>query len=831
MIQGREEPFPDVELNSPTGVFLITEDSMGVAGGVAETLQQKGAQTVIITSAELQQPENLAEIVNSRGPVNGIVHLAPLCPLTVPEKLSEWRSYTSGHVKSLFQLLKLSTPTKVLAASLLGGKFGRDGYCGPGLPTGGSSNGLLKTLVAERPGVDAKAIDFDNKLDKDTIAKHICQELMLPGDFQRRVGTAHLTGVKENWGRVEIGYPQGKRTVFDTVPAPLGFPGSAREGGRVQLIPSEDWVVLVTGGARGITAEIAKDLAAYGITMIVVGRSPEPREAESPETAGIFDVGSLRKVLLQKARKQGLSCTPVQIERQILEIKRDRAIRRNMESFREAGAKVEYRVADVRDEAEFGNLINEIYQRYDRLDAVIHGAGIIEDKLIADQTPASFDRVFDTKVDSALIIAQHVRPETLKLLVFFTSIAGTYGNRGQSDYAAANEVVNRLAWQLEEKWENTRVVAINWGPWDTTGMASAEVKRKFREQGVIPIPLEAGRQFFIDEVLYGKKGETEIIAGDGPWDGKIKNGDKATGNTKQPLRLPFLGESTPHIQPNGNIILEHTFSLTLDPYLGDHRLDGKPVVPATVALEWLAEVVQAGWPDWTVTGVRDLRVLRGLVLETAAGKRVLFKARAATHADAEFLTVRAEILDPVGQMPFYRAELVLEPEIGEYRDGPTGSLSSGRQIESKIAYQDYLFHGPSFHLVTAFDRLNEQGIDAWVKPSHPREWLNIQDRHSEPRWLFDPGLMDTAPQMAMVWTRVQRDTSSLPSRLGAVTRYRSSRLPTKALQLAFRVGQVSDHSITYDAIFYDENGMVHFYLQDIESTSSPKLNRLAMQND
>jgi hypothetical protein len=69
--------------------------------------------------------------------------------------------------------------------------------------------------------------------------------------------------------------------------------------------------------------------------------------------------------------------------------------------------------------------------------------------------------------------------------------------------------MNRLAWQMDEQWTNTRVVAINWGPWDTTGMASEEVKRQFRERGIIPIPLAAGRQFFIDELSYGHKGETK----------------------------------------------------------------------------------------------------------------------------------------------------------------------------------------------------------------------------------------------------------------------------------------------------------------------------------
>ena len=71
---------------------------------------------------------------------------------------------------------------------------------------------------------------------------------------------------------------------------------------------------------------------------------------------------------------------------------------------------------------------------------------------------------------------------------------------------------------MDRKWQNTRVVAINWGPWDTAGMASDDVKRQFRERGIIPIPLDAGCQFFVEELRYGKKGETEVIAGEGPWE-------------------------------------------------------------------------------------------------------------------------------------------------------------------------------------------------------------------------------------------------------------------------------------------------------------------------
>jgi hypothetical protein len=86
--------------------------------------------------------------------------------------------------------------------------------------------------------------------------------------------------------------------------------------------------------------------------------------------------------------------------------------------------------------------------------------------------------------------------------------------------------------------------------------------------------------------------------------------------------------------------------------------------------------------------------------------------------------------------------------------------------------------------------------------------------------------MDTAPQLAIVWARVQKGTTALPSRFGSVTRYgKSSR--QNPLQLALRVNQVQEHMLVYDAIFTDEKGNVRFYLKDVESSCNTALNRLA----
>lgn len=820
-MQAQVEALPSQQLVSLTGLFLITEDGLSVASHVAAALQQKGATTAILNTSTLAEPEKLeqaiAQLRQLHGSVTGIIHLVPLAALELPETLAGWRQITQIHCKSLFQLLHLCAADLqqagqqqmgcVVAASLLGGYFGRQGQGISGLPSAGSNTGFLKTLVTEWPGVRAKAIDFDNSLSPVSIAEQIVKELL-------------------SSGRLEVGYPQGQRTIFQTVTANL-----ARENQPAPLTPTSEWVVLVTGGARGITAEIVNDLAQSGLKLVITGRAAEP-VAETTDTAGIEDITVLRRVLLQRARTQGLTPTPMQIERQLQDLLRDRAIANNLQQFRQAGAQVEYIAVDVRNAEEFGPAINSIYTRYGRLDAVIHGAGIIEDKLIADKNFASLERVFDTKADSTFLLCRYLKPESLKLLVLFSSVAGRYGNRGQSDYAAANEVMNRFAWHMARSWSNTRVVAINWGPWDTTGMASEEVKRQFRERGIIPIPLSAGRQFFIDELHYGRKGETEVVAGEGPWEAyeanlnSLKGSGEQGAGSKEQIRAntPYLLlPSAPQLQPNGTVTLEHTFSLATDPYLQDHRLDGKPVLPAAGALEWFGEFVQSAWPEWQVSEVCQLRVLRGLVLDTEAGKKVLFKARASSHADSESLQVAAEIVDPERNIPFYRASVILRPQWSEPPASEILPLSSGKKLQPAVAYDTYLFHGQRFQLITAIDRLNDAGIDAQVMPSRPTAWLNSQPIAN---WLFDPGLIDVAPQLAIVWARVQRGTTALPARFGSVKRYGQS-MPNGQLRIAFRVNRFDDHSLNYDAVFIDENGYVRFHLKDIESTCNTALNRLA----
>jgi NAD(P)-dependent dehydrogenase (short-subunit alcohol dehydrogenase family) len=140
---------------------------------------------------------------------------------------------------------------------------------------------------------------------------------------------------------------------------------------------------------------------------------------------------------------------------------------------------------------------------------VIHGAGVIEDKLLRDKSTESFDRVFDTKVRGALMLYNLLRND-VKFVVFFSSVASAFGNRGQIDYAAANDVLDKMAPALRARIGG-RVLSVNWGPWAGTGMVSPQLEREYASKGIGLIPLRAGIDALLNELARDDYETTQVV--------------------------------------------------------------------------------------------------------------------------------------------------------------------------------------------------------------------------------------------------------------------------------------------------------------------------------
>ena len=497
------------------GLTLVTDDGGGVAAAVCARLRAAGDRAVLLRQRggpiELLPGELFADWANAAeadralarlrqtGSVAAVLHLAPLAAAPSLDALTmgQWRHRVHADLRQLHLLVRSSSAdlraagrargAAILAATALGGDFGQGGRIDR--PTHGGVVGYMRTAAIEFPEVRTRIVDFDAAEPVERAADRIVAEL-------------------DSDGPLEIGYSGSTRVTLAASLAPLEPAGAVP-------ITSQS-VVLLTGGARGITAELAIELAhRFRPTLVLAGLSPVPAEVEDRATADL-DGSVLKSALAAQLARGQATVRPVEVERAYQRVVRGREIRRTLATCQAAGARVEYRQADVRDEASLASLLDDVYKRHRRIDVLVHGAGIIEDKLIEDKTPESFDRVVHTKADSLFTLVRRLRADAPAVLVLMSSVTAAFGNRGQADYGAANGVYNAMAQMLSAR-RGGRAVAINWGPWDKLGMASEEVRRQFLARGITPIDPAAGVQAVLAELASGAQADAVVVLGDGPW--------------------------------------------------------------------------------------------------------------------------------------------------------------------------------------------------------------------------------------------------------------------------------------------------------------------------
>ena len=351
----------------------------------------------------------------------------------------------------------------------------------------GGLDGLYKTAAREYPERRVRLASMDAAFDIDAVAAVVKAELA------QADGPSHVT-----W----TGTDRATR-----LPELAPFLGDA-----TSFPLDDDSVVLVTGGARGITARIAEAMAReVACTYVLVGRSPLSDVVEPPDIAAADDAQALRRAFVARGLR-----SPAAIESEIRKVTSTREVRATLQAIEDAGATVAYRALDVRDDVALGALLDELYAAHGRIDGVVHGAGVLEDKLMRDKSPESFERVFETKVAAARTLASRLKEDT-RFVVFFGSISGVFGNRGQADYAAANATLDALAAELGDRISG-RVVSIDWGPWGGAGMVSPELARAYAKRGIPLIPLEEGITAFLDELKRGTRDDRQIIWQAGPAD-------------------------------------------------------------------------------------------------------------------------------------------------------------------------------------------------------------------------------------------------------------------------------------------------------------------------
>ena len=141
----------------------------------------------------------------------------------------------------------------------------------------------------------------------------------------------------------------------------------------------------------------------------------------------------------------------------------------------EAGAKVLIVQADIAYAADVQRLLAAT-QALAPLRGIIHAAGVIDDGLLLQQTAARFAQVMAPKVAGTWHLHSQTCELPLDFFVLFSSVSSMLGNRGQSNYAAANAFMDALAQQRQQA--GLPALSINWGGWAEIGLAATLVKEQ-----------------------------------------------------------------------------------------------------------------------------------------------------------------------------------------------------------------------------------------------------------------------------------------------------------------------------------------------------------------
>ncbi|MCD2104584.1 type I polyketide synthase [Rhodococcus erythropolis] len=450
----------------------------------------------------------------------------------------------------------------------LDGALGFAGSVDPVCALIGGVGGIVKTLAAERLGLFCRNIDVHPAVGADALVDTLLVEI---SDAAIDTLEVAIDDNGDRWTLVPSLHGASSYTVVD--PAAIM---SATE-------LTESDVVLVTGGARGVTALCARELGRHtAARFVLLGRTdpdPEPDWAH-----GVNDAG-LQSAALTVMGKSG--ATPRDIGRACAAVRAGREI---AESLKDLGDRAQYIAVDVTDVDAVGAALSSLASE---VTVVVHGAGVLADSAIGAKTVAEISRVLDPKITGlgAVLAALDTSQGPLRRIVLFTSVAGLYGNSGQSDYAAANEALARFAAAHVSSRPDLHVTAIDWGAWDG-GMVTAELRAHFLGRGVTLLDPSVGARAFAEQFTPDRRDDVVVLVGEAA---SLTEGS------------PTLGEPF--------VATRRLAQLETNPLVQAHRIGAYPVLPATFGLGAMINVVERAYPGRTVTTVRDFHVHKGIVFD------------------------------------------------------------------------------------------------------------------------------------------------------------------------------------------------------------------------
>ena len=505
-------------------------------------------------------------------------------------------------------------------------------------------DGFAAALHLERKGLRFRVLTVDAAADTDQLCAMIAQEVQT----DVRYDAARYFGKTRRVARPQI----------------LARNALTR---RAKQLDAGD-VVLVTGGARGITAECALALAREtGAHMVLAGSSASPADApDSPNSAEIA---------------------------------------KTLERFSSEGLSAEYCQSNLTECDEVERLVATARRRTGRISAVIHGAAVNRPQRAHKVSADDARDEISPKLIGALNLFDALKSDPPAIFCAFTSVIGVTGMPNNAWYAFANQALDRSLGMFASFNPNTDAVSMAFSVWQEVGMgANLGSIEGLSSLGTDSIPVKEGVERFL-ELFKQDPGDRQVIV-----TGRLGGIDTWRPEFPPlPKGTRFL-EDVRFFQPGVELVARTHLQLDRDQFLGDHRYKGSYLFPTVFGLEAMAQSVAyvLRRSELPALSIQNVRLQKPLLVDPTRGLTIEIDARV-VEDDTDFTAVDVGIRSEQNGFAsdYFTARFVLGTRLNLEHGAAATEIRSGTNIEPKTdLYGPILFQGSRFQRITSVRALD-----------------------------------------------------------------------------------------------------------------------------
>jgi enediyne polyketide synthase len=677
-------------------ILILYEDSESeLCNSLQRQLLQRGAGQELIEKMIFSEVENLD--LTQRGYAHTFI-LLPKISSQISSPEDSLRRATSRLRIAAVPGLAKNIGKEFVSVSFIQfgeGKFGR--LSTPIDIEQGCSVGFASSLHLERQDLKVRVIDLPTGIDFDVLTRKILDE------------------VSRREAYIAVGFDSSLRRI---IPRPFVRDISEYTPRSIKWSPSD--VVLVTGGAKGITAECALNFARItGVKTALVGSSPHPDEHLTENNSEV-------KLTLDRFKSEGLSCR--------------------------------YFQCDVTKFESVQLLIEKVKGELGNITGVIHGAALNKPRRVENSTIDDAVREISPKVMGLTNLCRVLEGSPPKLLVSFSSISAVLGLPGNTWYGFSNEAVDLILRKFRQKHNDTSVLSLAFSVWSDVGMgARMGTVKNLTRMGIEAMPTRDGVDRFM-RLMLNDPGDTQVIVSArlGGIETLRRGFDTWKTQRVKPSRSFSFLENVKIMEPNVEVVVRSHLSMSTDSYVKDHLFRGSYLFPTVFGLEAMAQAAAyvTGRKSVNRIQIENILLERPIVVDQDKGVDIEIHAtveereddRSGVRVVTEIRTERTGF-----SKAHFAATFVLDSMDSAGSDSKVDlalSQKSPLNLEPvKDLYSWLLFQGPLFQRLTQIYNLDSRQIafKTTVGSPKPNE-ANHKDRAYGEFLLGDPYYRDSLLQ-------------------------------------------------------------------------------------